>query len=207
MPVIWRDDLLKKLTGRQQQILDFLEDRIQATGMPPTRVEIASELGFRSPNAAEDHLKALARKGVVELIPGTSRGIRVVSPEPLGLPIVGSVAAGSPVLAVENIDERLQLSKDFFHPQAHYLLRVKGLSMKDAGILEGDLIAVNREMEPRNGDIVVARIDDDVTVKRLEKNRGMVELHPENPEFSVIRVDPERHEFAIEGVVVGLLRI
>jgi len=198
---------LKKLTGRQQQILDFVEQHIQATGMPPTRVEIASELGFRSPNAAEDHLKALARKGVVELVPGASRGIRVVNAEPEGLPVVGSVAAGSPVLAVENIDERLPIGTGLFTRPAHYLLRVKGLSMRDAGILEGDLIAVNREIEPRNGDTVVARIDDDVTVKRLQKNGRMVELHPENPDFDVIRIDPERHEFAIEGVVVGLLRI
>lgn len=198
---------MKELTGRQQQIFDFVEQHIQATGMPPTRVEIASELGFRSPNAAEDHLKALAKKGVIELVPGASRGIRIVDAEPEGLPIVGSVAAGSPVLAVENIDERLKVGANLFSRPAHYLLRVKGLSMRDAGILEGDLIAVNRELAPRNGDTVVARIDDDVTVKRLQKNGRIVELHPENPDFDVIEVDPERHDFAIEGVVVGLLRI
>ncbi len=198
---------MKKLTGRQQQILDFLSDHIQSTGMPPTRAEIASELGFRSPNAAEDHLKALERKGVIELVPGASRGIRVVDAEPEGLPIIGSVAAGRPVLAVENVDDHLGLRADFFSPPAHYLLRVKGLSMKDAGILEGDLIAVNREREARNGDIVVARIDDEVTVKRLQKSAKGVELHPENPDFEVIRVDPERCDFALEGVVVGLLRL
>lgn len=198
---------MKKLTGRQQQIFDLIEEHIQATGMPPTRVEIAAELGFRSPNAAEDHLKALARKGVIELVPGASRGIRIVDAEPEGLPIVGSVAAGSPVLAVENIDERLKVGANLFTRPAHYLLRVKGLSMRDAGILEGDLIAVNRELAPRNGDTVVARIDDDVTVKRLQKNGQIIELHPENPDFDVIQVDPERHDFAIEGVVVGLLRI
>lgn len=198
---------MKELTGRQQQIFDFVEQHIHATGMPPTRVEIASELGFRSPNAAEDHLKALAKKGVIELVPGASRGIRIVDAEPEGLPIVGSVAAGSPVLAVENIDERLKVGANLFSRPAHYLLRVKGLSMRDAGILEGDLIAVNRELAPRNGDTVVARIDDDVTVKRLQKNGRIVELHPENPDFDVIEVDPERHDFAIEGVVVGLLRI
>jgi repressor LexA len=175
--------------------------------MPPTRVEIAAELGFRSPNAAEDHLKALAKKGVIELVPGASRGIRIVDAEPEDLPIVGSVAAGSPVLAVENIDERLKVGASLFARPAHYLLRVKGLSMRDAGILEGDLIAVNREIPPRNGDTVVARIDDDVTVKRLQTNGRIVELHPENPDFDVIQVDPERHDFAIEGVVVGLLRI
>ena len=175
--------------------------------MPPTRVEIAAELGFRSPNAAEDHLKALAKKGVIELVPGASRGIRIIDAEPEGLPIVGSVAAGSPVLAVENIDEHLKVGANLFSQPAHYLLRVKGLSMREAGILEGDLIAVNRELAPRNGDTVVARIDDDVTVKRLQKNGKIVELHPENPDFDVIQVDPERHDFAIEGVVVGLLRI
>jgi len=198
---------LKELTSRQQQIFDFVEQHLQATGMPPTRVEIAAELGFRSPNAAEDHLKALAKKGVIELVPGASRGIRIIDAEPEGLPIVGSVAAGSPVLAVENIDEHLKVGANLFSQPAHYLLRVKGLSMREAGILEGDLIAVNRELAPRNGDTVVARIDDDVTVKRLQKNGKIVELHPENPDFDVIQVDPERHDFAIEGVVVGLLRI
>ena len=198
---------MKELTSRQQQIFDFVEQHLQATGMPPTRVEIAAELGFRSPNAAEDHLKALAKKGVIELVPGASRGIRIIDAEPEGLPIVGSVAAGSPVLAVENIDEHLKVGANLFSQPAHYLLRVKGLSMREAGILEGDLIAVNRELAPRNGDTVVARIDDDVTVKRLQKNGKIVELHPENPDFDVIQVDPERHDFAIEGVVVGLLRI
>ncbi len=198
---------MKKLTARQQQILDFLRDSIASTGMPPTRAEMAAELGFRSANAAEDHLKALARKGVIELIPGTSRGVKLVESEPEGLPIVGSVAAGSPVLAVENIDDRVKVNATMFHPRAHYLLRVKGLSMRDAGILEGDLVAINREQAPRNGDIVVARIDDDVTVKRFYKFGQKVELHPENEDFDVIMVEPERHQFAIEGVVVGLLRL
>lgn len=200
---------MKKLTPRQQQVLDLVRDRIEATGMPPTRAEIATELGFRSANAAEEHLRALARKGIVELMPGRSRGLRLIEEEaePPGLPIVGTVAAGSPVLAVENIDERLELSAGLFAPQAQYLLRVKGMSMRDAGILEGDLLAVNRDKEVSDGDIVVARIEDDVTVKRLQRSGQQLELHPAHPDFDVIRVDPESQEFAIEGVVIGLLRL
>jgi len=194
------------LTARQSQVLDLIRRHIHETGYPPTRADIAAELGFRSPNAAEEHLKALARKGAIEVIPGTSRGIRL--PEQSGLPIVGRVAAGSPILATEHIEDVASVPPDFFRPAAHFLLRVQGDSMKDAGILEGDLLAVHRTHEARDGQIVVARIEDEVTVKRFERVRrgNRVRLLPENPAYEPIEVDLASQAFVIEGLSVGVLR-
>ncbi|UTA49386.1 transcriptional repressor LexA [Simiduia sp. 21SJ11W-1] len=196
-----------KLTARQQEILDLIKRCIDETGYPPTRAEIAQELGFRSANAAEEHLKALARKGAIEMVAGASRGIRLPESE-TGIPLIGRVAAGNPILAEENIEEYCEIPQSFFSPAADYLLRVNGMSMKDIGILDGDLLAVHRTTEARTGDIVVARIEDEVTVKRLEHRRGsaQLKLHPENPEFSVIEVDLKSQNFAIEGLSVGVLR-
>lgn len=198
---------MTNLTARQQEILELIKDHISDTGYPPTRAEIAKTLGFRSANAAEEHLRALARKGAIEMIPGASRGIRL--PESYGgLPIVGRVAAGNPILAEENIEEHCAIPENFFHPKADYLLRVHGLSMKDAGILDGDLLAVHRTEDAKNGQIVVARIEDEVTVKRFkrERNRAIVELWPENPDFDVIKVDLRDENFSIEGLSVGVIR-
>ena len=195
------------LTPRQQEILELIRRRLVDTGLPPTRAEIASQLGFKSPNAAEEHLQALARKGAIELVPGASRGIRVLQQE-LGLPVVGRVAAGHPILAEENIEDRVNLDAGVFHPRADYLLRVRGQSMRDAGILDGDLLAVHRVKEAANGQIVVARIDNDVTVKRWSRrgNSNIVRLLPENPEFEPIEVDLRQTSLEIEGVGVGVLR-
>jgi repressor LexA len=196
-----------KLTARQQEILDLIIRNINETGFPPTRAEIATELGFKSANAAEEHLKALARKGAIEMVAGTSRGIRL--PEAVtGIPIVGRVAAGNPVLATENIEDYCSIPKDFFSPNADYLLRVSGMSMKNIGIMDGDLLAVHKTQQARNGDIVVARIEDEVTVKRLHQDKGnhIVELHPENEDFNVINVDLRDSNFAIEGLSVGVIR-
>jgi len=193
-----------KLTTRQQEILDFIRNTLEVLGAPPTRAEIADAFGFASHNAAEEHLKALAKKGVVVLEPGSARGIRLV--EQLGLPLIGSVAAGSPILAVENVQGRYALDANLFRPRADFLLRVKGYSMVNAGILDGDLLAVHRSSEARNGQIVVARIDDDVTVKRFRKHGHIVELIAENPDFSPIIVDTRKQTLAIEGISVGLIR-
>ena len=191
------------LTPRQQEILDFIRSTLEILGAPPTRMEICEAFGFASPNAAEDHLRALAKKGVIILEPGSARGIRLV--EQLGLPLVGSVAAGSPLLAVENQLGKVQLDPGLFSPRADYLLRVRGNSMVDAGILDGDLLAVHRTEEARSGQIVVARLDDEVTVKRLKRHRGgRVELLPENPDYEPIPV--EGRSLAIEGIAVGLIR-
>jgi len=196
-----------KLTKRQQEVLDLVKKHIDDTGYPPTRAEIADILGFRSANAAEEHLKALARKGAIEMVAGASRGIRLPESHQ-GLPLVGRVAAGNPILAEENIEEYCEIPEQFFSPQANYLLKVQGMSMKNAGILDGDLLAVHRTDQARNGDIVVARIEDEVTVKRFkrERNRAIVELWPENPDFQVIEVDLRDDNFAIEGLSVGILR-
>jgi len=196
-----------KLTSRQQQVLDLIKQHLEDTGYPPTRAEIARELGFKSANAAEEHLRALARKGVIEMIAGASRGIRLPE-EVTGIPIVGRVAAGSPILATEHIEDYCSLANDFFHPSADYFLRVSGESMKDIGILDGDLLAVHKTEQARNGDIVVARIEDEVTVKRYRHQKGshLVELFPENPDFEVITVDLHDTAFAIEGLSVGVLR-
>ncbi|MEK6750325.1 MAG: transcriptional repressor LexA [Pseudomonadota bacterium] len=194
-----------ELTARQAQILALIKGYMERMGAPPTRAEIARQLGFKSPNAAEDHLRALARKGVIEIVPGTSRGIRLVEID-LGLPVVGKVAAGSPILAVEHIDDHYRIAPEVFQPPADYFLRVQGMSMRDAGILNGDLLAVHRTHEARNGQVVVARVDEEVTVKRFERQGKNVLLHPENPEFHVIHVDTRVQSLVIEGRAVGVLR-
>jgi len=211
---------MQKLTARQEQILNLIRDAIQNTGFPPTRAEIATELGFRSANAAEEHLQALARKKVIELTPGTSRGIRLCEPtqarqieqisitqlaaNQLFLPLVGRVAAGSPILSEEHIEASYNVDPSLFSTRPDYLLKVRGMSMRDVGILEGDLLAVKRASQANNGQIVVARIGDEVTVKRYKKTGSLIELFPENPDFKVITVETE--DFALEGLAVGLLR-
>ena len=197
---------MQQLTARQSQVLDLIRRHIADSGYPPTRADIADELGFKSPNAAEEHLKALARKGAIEIVPGTSRGIRL--PEPPGLPLVGHVAAGSPILAEEHLEHHYQVSPQLFSPRADYLLRVHGLSMRDAGILEDDLLAVHKTQEVRNGQIIVARIDDEVTVKRLQRtrSRSRLLLLPENPDFEPIEVDLKTQTFEVEGIGVGVIR-
>lgn len=197
-----------RLTARQRQVLDLVRENIEDSGMPPTRAEIATALGFRSANAAEEHLRALARKGAIELLPGASRGIRLkeVSREPEGLPLVGRVAAGRPILAEEHIQGRYQIDPALFRPRPHYLLQVHGMSMKNAGILDGDLVAVHRTPEVRSRQIVVARLDDEVTVKRYRQEGKIVWLLPENADFEPIRVDLAEQAIIIEGVVVGVVR-
>jgi len=199
-----------RLTARQRQILDWIRSFIDARGMPPTRAEIAAGLGFASPSSAEDHLQALAKKGALEVIPGAARGLRLkeIPGQPVQgtLPLVGRVAAGTPVLAVENVEAHYRLDPGLFAPRADYLLRVQGASMRDAGILDGDLLAVHRSATAQPGQIVVARIEDDVTVKRLKRRGGEIILLAENPEFRPIVVDPRRTAFAIEGLAVGLVR-
>jgi len=219
-----------KLTPRQQQILDLVRATIERKGAPPTRAEIAAELGFKSPNAAEEHLQALARKGAIELVGGTSRGIRLktetlravnearragkfrpslpplrILPQ-LTLPLVGRVAAGSPILAQQHIEQSFQVEASMFSRRPDYLLKVKGMSMRDAGILDGDLLAVQKTQDARNGQIVVARIGDEVTVKRLQRTPHGIELRPENPDFQPIVVPNDAQDFELEGVAVGLIR-
>lgn len=211
-----------KLTARQQQILGIIRDAIENSGLPPTRAEIAAELGFRSINAAEEHLQALARKGAIKIIPGVSRGIRLVDAKSedelqqktfphanfkqVALPLVGRVAAGSPILASGHVEKTFHVDPSFFSEQPDFLLKVNGMSMKDVGIMDGDLLAVKKVNQVRNGEIVVARIGDDVTVKRFEKLASHIELHSENPDFDVIKVEGELENFAIEGRAVGVLR-
>ena len=219
-----------KLTPRQQQILDLVQSAIERTGAPPTRAEIAAELGFKSANAAEEHLQALARKGVIELVGGTSRGIRLKSdtlrslnearlsqygkqymlPLPslaqLTLPLVGRVAAGSPILAQEHVDQTYLMEASMFPRRPDYLLKVRGMSMRDAGIMDGDLLAVQKAKEAKTGQIVVARLGDEVTVKRLRRTRHGIELSPENPDFQTIVVAPDDESFELEGIAVGLIR-
>jgi repressor LexA len=199
---------MRQLTPRQTQILEMIQEFIATTGMPPTRAEIASELGFKSANAAEEHLRALQKKGVLELVPGASRGIQLKDSlrEQIGLPLVGRVAAGSPILAEEHIETHYQIDPSLFNPKPHYLLRVHGMSMKNAGILDGDLVAVHRTPEVRSRQIVVARLDDEVTVKRYRQNGSMVSLLPENEDFEPIEVDLSHESMVIEGVVVGVIR-
>lgn len=197
---------MSDLTERQAEILALIRSNLEETGMPPTRAEIARELGFRSANAAEEHLRALARKGVIELVPGASRGIRLLE-EDLGLPVVGRVAAGYPILAEQNIEQHFKLDPALFRPKAHYLLKVQGMSMRDAGILDGDLLAVHRSPDVRNGQIIVARLhDEEVTVKRYRQKGRQVWLLPENPDFDPIEVDLASERMVIEGVVVGVIR-
>lgn len=195
-----------KLTARQQQVLDLIRSAIEETGFPPTRAEIAQELGFKSPNAAEEHLKALARKGAIEMMPGASRGIRIVEEQNPGLPIVGRVAAGEPILATEHIADYCNMPSNFFKPDADFLLEVSGESMKKIGILDGDYIAVHKTESARNGDIIVARVGEEVTVKRYEKQKNVVLLHPENDDFQTIEVSLKDSEFNIEGLYVGVIR-
>ena len=199
---------MRELTPRQKQILELIQDVIYETGMPPTRAEIAAELGFKSPNAAEEHLRALQRKGVLDLIPGASRGIQLKDSlrDQMGLPLVGRVAAGSPILAEEHIETHYRIDPQLFNPKPHYLLRVQGMSMKNAGILDGDLVAVHRTPEVRSRQIIVARLDDEVTVKRYRQNGSIVSLLPENEDFEPIIVDLQEQELIIEGVVVGIIR-
>jgi len=199
---------MTQLTPRQSQILQMIQDFIAESGMPPTRAEIARELGFKSANAAEEHLRALQRKGVLELIPGASRGIQLKDSlrEQLGLPLVGRVAAGSPILAAEHIETHYRIDQALFNPKPHYLLRVEGMSMKNAGILHGDLVAVHRTPEVRSRQIVVARVEDEVTVKRYRQEGSLVWLMPENDDFEPIKVDLNSQTMVIEGVVVGVIR-
>lgn len=198
---------MPNLTSRQEQVLQLIKSYAEETGYPPTRAEIARQLGFKSANAAEEHIKALARKGALEIIPGASRGIRLPETQN-GIPIIGRVAAGSPILAQEHIEDYCNIPHSFFSPNADYMLRVNGMSMKDIGILDGDLLAVHRTDQARNGQIVVARIGEEVTVKRYKRvgNNSMIQLWPENPDFSVIEVDLRDQEFAIEGLSVGVIR-
>lgn len=197
-----------KLTPRQQEVLDLIRRYSEETGYPPTRADIARELGFRSANAAEEHLKALARKGAIEMIAGASRGIRIAAEESKGIPIVGRVAAGNPILAQEHIEDYCAMPASFFHPRADYFLRVRGDSMIEAGIFEDDLLAVHRTTDVHNGQIIVARIDNEVTVKRLQKTRSKHQLLllPENSAYQPIEVDLREQDFAIEGLSVGVLR-
>jgi repressor LexA len=208
-----------KLTARQEQILNLIKEAIDNTGFPPTRAEIANELGFKSANAAEEHLQALARKGAIEISPGTSRGIRLLGgaaaesslpavPAALmmSLPLVGRVAAGSPILAQEHVEANYSVDPAMFSAKPDFLLRVKGWSMRDAGINDGDLLAVKKTDTARNGQIVVARIGEDVTVKRFRRSNGIIELLPENPDFKIIKVNPDEEDFALEGLAVGLMR-
>ncbi|MFT8212055.1 MAG: transcriptional repressor LexA [Symbiopectobacterium sp.] len=198
---------MKALTTRQQQVYDLIRDHIAQSGMPPTRAEIAQQLGFRSPNAAEEHLKALARKGVIEIVSGASRGIRLLmEDENAGLPLIGRVAAGEPLLAQEHIECHHQVDPAMFKPHADFLLRVSGMSMKDIGILDGDLLAVHKTQEVRNGQVVVARIEDELTVKRLKHQGNIVHLLAENEAFSPIVVDLREQSFTIEGLAVGVIR-
>lgn len=202
---------MDRLTPRQGEILRWIREFLERTGFPPTRAEIARGLGFKSANAAEEHVKALARKGAVELQPGASRGIRLAARQATGissgtLPVVGRVAAGAPILAEEHIEDVCRVPPRLFSPRADYLLRVVGESMRDAGILDGDLLAVHRTSEVQNGQIVVARLDGEVTVKRFRRQGRTIRLLPENPGFAPIVVDPDRADLFIEGIGVGLLR-
>jgi repressor LexA len=196
------------LTPRQTQVLRLIQDHLAESGMPPTRAEIAQALGFKSANAAEEHLRALQRKGVIELIPGASRGIQLKDTlrEQMGLPLIGRVAAGRPILAEEHIEARFQIDPGLFQPRPHYLLKVTGMSMRDAGIIDGDLVAVHRTPDVRNRQIVVARLESEVTVKRYRQEGSVVWLLPENADFEPIRVDLKQEALIIEGIVVGVVR-
>jgi len=204
---------MKELTKRQGEVLDVIKDCINKTGMPPTRVELAKILGFRSANAAEEHLKALARKGAIEILSGTSRGIRIVEEHKSnvveieqGLPLIGMVAAGEPILAAEHVESHYDVDPSLFHPAADFLLRVQGESMKEIGIMDGDLLAVHKTQDITNGQVVVARVEDDVTVKRFYREGSEVTLKAENSKFSPIKVDLEHQAFGIEGIAVGVIR-
>ena len=202
---------MKPLTPRQAEVLELIKVNMSETGMPPTRAEIAQKLGFKSANAAEEHLKALAKKGVIEIMPGTSRGIRLLIEEEAvleetGLPLIGKVAAGEPILAQEHIESHYQVDPALFHPRADFLLRVQGMSMKNIGILDGDLLAVHKTQEVRNGQVVVARLDEDVTVKRFQRKGSQVWLLPENEDLEPIAVHLSSQQLTIEGLAVGVIR-
>jgi len=195
---------VEELTRRQAEILELIRTHLEETGFPPTRAEIAAHFGFSSPNAAEEHLRALERKGAIEILPGASRGLRILQAG--GLPVVGRVAAGAPILAEQHIDAHYRIDSALFKPRAHYFLRVRGLSMRDAGILDGDLLAVHRTHDARAGQIVVARVNDEVTVKRFKRRGNQIQLLPENPDFTPLEVDSRKDRFAIEGIGVGVIR-
>jgi repressor LexA len=197
-----------KLTARQQQVFDLIRDNLEETGYPPTRAEIAQKLGFKSANAAEDHLKALARKGAIEMIPGASRGIRIID-NFAGIPIIGKVAAGEPILSEQHIEDYQEVPSSTFHPSADYFLRVQGQSMVDVGIMDGDLLAVHQQPTAENKQIIVARVDGEVTVKRFAKsqNKNEVQLLPENRDYQPIIVDLRAQQFNIEGLAVGIVRV
>jgi repressor LexA len=204
---------MEALTDRQSEVLRLIRELTEVSGYPPTRAEIAEKMGFRSVNAAEQHLRALEKKGAIEISSGASRGIRVRDNRSGGrlgrlleLPVIGRVAAGSPILAEENVQARYQLDPNLFTPRADYLLRVRGMSMRDAGILEGDLLAVHKTPEVRTGQIVIARLGDEVTVKRFRRRGNAVQLEPENPDFEPIEVDPRSETLVIEGIAVGVIR-
>ena len=195
---------MEALTAKQQEILPLIRQAIETTGLPPTRAEIAEAMDYSSHNAAEEHLRMLERKGAIEIVKGSARGIRLKDGG--GIPLIGRVAAGSPILAEEHIQAHYQVDPALFNPRADYLLKVRGMSMRDAGIHDGDLLAVHKTSEARAGQVVVARLNDEVTVKRLRRRGAIIELHPENPEFEPIIVDPRREEFVIEGLGVGVIR-
>lgn len=199
---------MRPLTARQEQIFGLIKEKISETGMPPTRAEIADFFGFKSANAAEEHLKALAKKGYINMLPGTSRGIRLAEQfiEHDGLPLVGRVAAGEPILAQEHVEEHYKIDGTLFKPSADYLLRVNGESMKDIGIFDGDLLAVHQTTDVQNGQVIVARVEDEVTVKRFKRDGNVVYLHAENEEFSPIKVDLTSQQFNVEGIAVGVIR-
>ena len=199
---------MEPLTPRQQEVLEYLRRHLEQHGAPPTRAEIVSAFGFRSPTAAEDHLRALARKGAIRLLPGSSRGIRLqdAANDALGLPLVGRVAAGSPIMSDPNYESRVPVSAELFRPRADFFLRVRGESMRDAGILDGDLLAVHRQSFAHDGQVVVARMGDEITVKRFRRDGDVVRLLPANPDFAPIRVDLAKQELVIEGLAVGLIR-
>lgn len=199
---------MRPLTPRQQQIFDLIREKISDTGMPPTRAEIAAFFGFKSANAAEEHLKALAKKGYIEMLPGTSRGIRLAQEfiAEDGLPLIGRVAAGEPILAQEHVEQHYKVDGNLFHPPADYLLRVNGESMKDIGIMDGDLLAVHQTTDVQNGQVIVARVEDDVTVKRFKREGNVVYLHAENEDFAPIKVDLKSQQFNVEGLAVGVIR-
>ena len=201
---------MKPLTTRQAQIFDLIKEKISETGMPPTRAEIATFFGFKSANAAEEHLKALAKKGYIDMLPGTSRGIRLTEAfqehEDEGLPLIGRVAAGEPILAQEHVEDHYKIDGNLFRPSADYLLRVNGESMKDIGIFDGDLLAVHQTTDVQNGQVIVARVEDDVTVKRFKREGNIVYLHAENKDFSPIKVDLSSQNFYVEGIAVGVIR-
>jgi repressor LexA len=204
---------MEELTARQSEILKLVRELTEVSGYPPTRAEIAEKMGFRSVNAAEQHLRALEKKGAIDIEAGASRGIRMRDAKPSGklgrlleLPVIGRVAAGSPILAEEHVVDRYQVDPNLFTPRADYLLRVRGMSMRDAGILEGDLLAVHRTQEARSGQIVVARLAEEVTVKRWRRRGHLVQLEAENPEFKPIEVDLRNEPLVIEGIAVGVIR-